>query len=323
MSAPSLVDGVTGATATGGLPDRAFLWLHNKSEHWQPDSKAFSTTNRRHHCRACGLVYCDKCCHYIHDKEYRVCVECRHSLFDKTTSHLLLKAARGADAAQLAILLDRGFMDYGEALTALMTAYRSIVVPSSASATGSTTATAAASASQARRGSGGASDVVTKNTLASVQVLLKYGSVVKDRAGLHQFLCEASPVTMNITPTASTGLVSVPNYYDSVADAAVKQLWMYADKGGNLEWTPETKDGILKGGIKSVDTRLEANPLNDPKSNVEKEPLEVIRSKIRLPAAPAVVLAYLMNEKRRAEYDDQLDCLEVVHTVDANRYVPA
>ncbi|XP_041825314.1 zinc finger FYVE domain-containing protein 16 isoform X2 [Melanotaenia boesemani] len=68
--------------------------LGSKQPAWVPDSEApncmncsqkFTFTKRRHHCRACGKVYCGMCCNrkcklkYL-DKEARVCILCHESI---------------------------------------------------------------------------------------------------------------------------------------------------------------------------------------------------------------------------------------------------
>ncbi|XP_071478927.1 uncharacterized protein [Diadema antillarum] len=62
---------------------------------WIPDSEAptcmkcgvkFTFRKRRHHCRACGKVFCSKCCNvrirlkYMDSKEARVCVNCLNAI---------------------------------------------------------------------------------------------------------------------------------------------------------------------------------------------------------------------------------------------------
>ncbi|XP_077479129.1 uncharacterized protein LOC144091025 isoform X3 [Stigmatopora argus] len=69
-------------------------WLGSRQPAWVPDSAApncmkclqkFTFTKRRHHCRACGKVYCAVCCNrkcqlkYL-EKEARVCVICFDTL---------------------------------------------------------------------------------------------------------------------------------------------------------------------------------------------------------------------------------------------------
>ncbi|XP_054843026.1 zinc finger FYVE domain-containing protein 16 [Eublepharis macularius] len=68
--------------------------LGQKQPSWVPDSEApncmncqvkFTFTRRRHHCRACGKVFCGPCCNrkcklqYM-DKEARVCISCYESI---------------------------------------------------------------------------------------------------------------------------------------------------------------------------------------------------------------------------------------------------
>ncbi|KAJ8911303.1 hypothetical protein NQ315_016997 [Exocentrus adspersus] len=74
-------------------------WLGKEAPLWVPDSDAtsclhcdmkFTVLKRRHHCRACGLVLCSKCCHlrfrleYL-DAEARVCNKC-HDILNKDTN---------------------------------------------------------------------------------------------------------------------------------------------------------------------------------------------------------------------------------------------
>ncbi|KAJ8957957.1 hypothetical protein NQ318_001956 [Aromia moschata] len=74
-------------------------WLGKEAPLWVPDSVAlsclhcdmkFTVLKRRHHCRACGLVLCSKCCHlrfrleYL-DAEARVCNKC-HDILNKDTN---------------------------------------------------------------------------------------------------------------------------------------------------------------------------------------------------------------------------------------------
>ncbi|XP_078420535.1 zinc finger FYVE domain-containing protein 16-like isoform X2 [Cetorhinus maximus] len=69
--------------------------LGQNQPQWIPDSEApnctkcqarFTFTKRRHHCRACGKVFCAACCNqkcklqYLENKEARVCVVCYSSI---------------------------------------------------------------------------------------------------------------------------------------------------------------------------------------------------------------------------------------------------
>ncbi|CAH1132725.1 unnamed protein product [Ceutorhynchus assimilis] len=78
--------------------DAVFDMLGKEAPLWIPDADAaaclhcdmkFTVLKRRHHCRACGLVLCSKCCHlkfrleYL-DSEARVCNKC-HDILNKDT----------------------------------------------------------------------------------------------------------------------------------------------------------------------------------------------------------------------------------------------
>ncbi|XP_075397338.1 zinc finger FYVE domain-containing protein 16 isoform X2 [Tenrec ecaudatus] len=75
-------------------PHKGGLILGQKQPPWVPDSEApncmncqvkFTFTKRRHHCRACGKVFCGVCCNrkcklqYL-EKEARVCVVCYETI---------------------------------------------------------------------------------------------------------------------------------------------------------------------------------------------------------------------------------------------------
>ncbi|CAG9820534.1 unnamed protein product [Phaedon cochleariae] len=85
-------------TCSGDYPldDVGTQWLGKRAPHWIPDADAtsclhcdmkFTVLKRRHHCRACGLVLCSKCCHlrfkldYL-DAEARVCNKC-HGILNR------------------------------------------------------------------------------------------------------------------------------------------------------------------------------------------------------------------------------------------------
>ncbi|XP_030624166.1 zinc finger FYVE domain-containing protein 16 [Chanos chanos] len=82
--------------------------LGSRQPAWVPDSEApncmkcgqkFTFTKRRHHCRACGKVYCATCCNrkcrlkYL-EREARVCVVC-HDTIQKAQAHERMMSPTG------------------------------------------------------------------------------------------------------------------------------------------------------------------------------------------------------------------------------------
>ncbi|XP_060692355.1 zinc finger FYVE domain-containing protein 16-like isoform X4 [Hemiscyllium ocellatum] len=90
----SITHGDVGIAATDKIAEqrrKEAAMLGHSHPQWIPDSEApncakcqarFTFTKRRHHCRACGNVFCATCCNqrcklqYLENKEARVCVDC-------------------------------------------------------------------------------------------------------------------------------------------------------------------------------------------------------------------------------------------------------
>ncbi|KAK9966384.1 hypothetical protein ABG768_003497 [Culter alburnus] len=99
LSGPKNIDSVGRKGSLGALPVQRCSSLGTTAPQWVPDSQApacmkcgskFSFTKRRHHCRACGKVFCVVCCDlrfkltHLGGKEGRVCVTCHSTLINRT-----------------------------------------------------------------------------------------------------------------------------------------------------------------------------------------------------------------------------------------------